>query len=139
MKEKNGSDRFHRDADERLVARIAEHYSPPALTSAERADFDARLRARVAEARANRAWLPALGAAAATAGVAAWLVLGAGLGSLPPATATRAGTATGPETLAAWEREVLYAGTLAVDDDEAEEDAAELPEPYVSIASLLLE
>lgn len=104
-----------------LVQRIAEAYTPPAMTPVRRARFDADLDARLARERWRFApWI----AAAVTAGVAAFLVF-----SYAPRTADVREIADDAGAEEAF--------LLAVSGDSSSEFEAALPTDYQAIALML--
>jgi hypothetical protein len=105
--------------DAELVRQIAESYRPPEPPRSARAAFRDRLDARIRRRAARRLWMTG----AATAGVAAALVLLAAWPATPPAPATESSTDA-----------ALLALALP-----AESEAEPLPADYQAIEDLLLE
>jgi hypothetical protein len=105
--------------------RLAEHYAPPPWTSAERADFDAALWARVERPQRSALLVPALATVAAAALV--WVSL-----SLRPA-----GDESNPAIASVWENELFLSSDVSPLDDR--DDSEALPDDYLAIASLFLD
>lgn len=111
------------DDDRDLIRRIEAAYTPPTLTAAQRARFDAELDARVARDRWR--FVP-WSAALVTAGAAA-VALFASFATLGPETRPDVADATGTDE----------AFVLALAGGSPDELDAELPADYQAIASLL--
>jgi len=122
---KHDDERAPLDRNERdFVERLADHYQPPPWTPAERAEFDAALRARIEGPR--RRWpLPAL-ATLAAAGLA-WI----GFAAL------RDGKGPEPAAASVWESELFLSSDVSPRGDLDESEG--LPEDYVAIASLFMD
>jgi len=110
--------------DKGFAGRLAAHYAPPPWTSAERAGFDAALRARVERPQRRGLLIPALATAAAAALV--WVSF-----SLRPA-----GDETNPVVASVWENELFLSSDVSPLDDR--DDSEALPDDYLAIASLFL-
>jgi len=105
--------------------RLAAHYAPPPWTSAERASFDAALRARIEPPQRRGLLVPVLATAAAVALV--W----AGF-SLRPAR-----DESNPVVASAWESELFLSSDVSPLDDR--DDSEALPDDYLAIASLFMD
>jgi hypothetical protein len=113
----------------RWLDRVREGYAPPEPTPAQRAAFDARLRARLERPPRAARWLPvSIGAGLAAAAVAALLVL------RTPAVRTPAAPVTASDD---WADAVLLDDGSAYGEGGDAEDA--LPPAYAAIASAWLE
>ena len=119
-------ERAHLDPEERDFAdRLATHYAPPPWTSAERAGFDAALRARIERPQRHVLLIPALATAAVA--VLVWVSF-----SLGPA-----GDEPNLVVTSVWENELFLSSDVSPLDDR--EDSEALPEDYLAIASLFLD
>jgi hypothetical protein len=111
--------------EEGFADRLAAHYAPPPWTSAERADFDAALWARVERPQRRALLVPALATAVAAALV--WVGL-----SLRPT-----GDESNPAIASVWENELFLSSDVSPLDDR--DDSEALPDDYLAIASLFLD
>jgi hypothetical protein len=123
----SSSERDEREADARLVERIARSYGPAPLDEAGRSRFDARLRERL-EQRRRPALGPLVASLASVAVLALWAVARGPLAPGPAPVPVESAAA------AAWEWELLLGGEL----ESSEAIEAELPEDYAAIASVFL-
>jgi len=111
--------------EEGFVDQLAAHYAPRPWTPAQRARFDAALRARI-ERPPRRGWIvPALAAVAAAALV--WIRFGTAPPSHEPV----------PLAASGWESELFLSSDVSSLDDF--EDSDTLPDDYLAIASLFLD
>ncbi len=116
------------DIDQRdgeFVDRLEAHYPPRPWTPAERAQFDAELRARIERPPRRGFPLPALAALAVA--LLAWI----GFGLLPD----RNGSS--PDVASVWESELFLSSDVSPLDDRDEGEG--LPEDYLAIASLFMD
>ena len=123
---KHHDERPRLDQEEKDFAdRLAAHYAPPPWTSAERAGFDAALRARVERPQRSAFLIPAF----ATVVVAAlvWVSF-----SLRPA-----GDESNSAVTSVWENELFLSSDVSPLDDR--DDSEALPDDYLAIASLFLD
>ncbi len=116
--------RIERDEAE-FAKRLAAHYRPQPWTPAERAQFDAELRARIERPPRRGFPLPALAALAVA--LLAWI----GFGLLPD----RNGSS--PDVASVWESELFLSSDVSPLDDRDEGEG--LPEDYLAIASLFMD
>jgi len=113
--------------DERLLVRLRDEYAPEPRTPAQRAAFEAALRARL-ERRPARIWIPVALSAGAAAALLALVLAG-------PAR-ERAGGDTASAADDGLTTELLLAdGGSYGENEDAQSDA--LPPQYAAIASLL--
>jgi len=115
-----------------FVERLAEHYSPPPMTTAERVGFDESLQTRLVRRRPGP--LKSLAVAATVAALGVWFVLH--YGSEPDRTGPK-----GPQALReiAGRRETVGDAllVLALEEPNSLDGNEELPEEYVAISTLL--
>jgi hypothetical protein len=111
--------------EKRFADQLAAHYAPPPWTSAERASFDATLRARIERPQRRGLLVPALATAAAAALV--WVSI-----SLGPAH-----DESNPVVASAWESELFLSSDVSPLDDR--DDSEALPDDYLAIASLFMD
>jgi hypothetical protein len=111
--------------EKRFADQLAAHYAPPPWTSAERASFDAVLRARIEQPQRRGLRVPVLATVAAVALV--W----AGF-SLRPAR-----DEPNPVIASAWESELFLSSDVSPLDDR--DDSEALPDDYLAIASLFMD
>jgi len=120
-----------RPEDARFVARLAEVFTPPEPTPADRARFRSRLDERLARRGRARAW-GWLAPAALALGAALVVTLRAPIDE--PSQGTPAGAATPTDAIETDpEQQTLLA--FVTEDDFSDEDS--LPEDYQAIASLM--
>jgi len=123
---KHHDERPRLDQEEKDFAdRLAAHYAPPPWTSAERAGFDAALRARVERPQRSALLIPAFATAAVAALV--WVSF-----SLRPA-----GDESNSAVTSVWENELFLSSDVSPLDDR--DDSEALPDDYLAIASLFLD
>ena len=128
-------------ADEAWVSRVRDVYEPETMTSAQRAAFDARLEARIERASRGR-WTIAIARPALVAAVAAALWLNISPEDAPPepervAVMSAPAPASRPESLRAWQREMMAVADPASTDSIAPQ-TEDLPADYQALDSLLL-
>lgn len=132
------NERQRRDLDteeQAFVARLTEHYAPPAMTPARRAAFDERLAARLARRSPWRVAVPALAVVAAAALV--WLAVPWPYGPTPPETAGVAAVAGSGETATVFAAYDWFTSAAPVDTRDLG-DGDDLPDDYLAISEIFL-
>jgi hypothetical protein len=118
-------------AEEEFVDRLAEVYAPAPMTAAERAAFDAAIRARLERPERRPVLIPVIGAAAAAALV--WFVLTQPIGPIGSPGEEESGAAVA----GSWEDELFLSSDLSASEDRDESES--LPEDYLAIASVFVD
>jgi hypothetical protein len=117
-------------AEKEFVDRLARDYAPSPMTAAERAAFEAAIRARLERPERRPVLIPALAAAAAAALL--WFVLfhSGGPIRLPGEEEREAVVAS------SWEDELFLSSDLSTSEDRDESET--LPQDYLAIAGVFL-
>jgi len=121
--------------EQAFVARLAEHYVPPAMTPSRRAAFDQRLADRLARRSPWRVAVPAMAAVAAAALV--WLAVPWSTGPTPPESPGVVAVAGDGDTATVFAAYDWFTSSAAVDAADLGEDAV-LPEDYQAISEFFL-
>jgi hypothetical protein len=121
--------------DDAFVRRVADAYTPPPRTAAQRVAFQAKLEERLQAEGRSRSWM--WGAAAVATAAAAFLLISGALDSQIEEPAPQ-GTMAASEPLPTGHEQAQEEAILAIviDPDARSEDV--LPEDYQAIASVFL-
>jgi len=122
--------------DARFVARLRAAWTPEPLTPARRAEFDARLQARLEATRRRLGSWPALGAAGLATAALAALLLVRGAPAPPSAPVATPPAPARAEATGAWAADLLYPSD---EDDEGGAGDEALPAEYAAIAGAFLD
>ncbi|MGD2062675.1 MAG: hypothetical protein PVF51_03725 [Nitrospirota bacterium] len=132
----NERQRIDLDAEEQaFVARLAEHYAPPAMTPARRAAFDERLAARLDRRSPWRLALPAVAVAAAVALV--WLAVPWATSPTQPETPEVVAVVDNGETATVFAAYDWFTSATSVEAGDLSEGDY-LPDDYLAISEIFL-